>query len=181
MVITTKFSHDLFLDTGSTMALIAKDVVAKCQNTKGRRSIHTANRQPMSFVSTTNFKVRYDGQCSDIWALMTSQLDGDIFLGWCALQCLWIFPYNFPKTILTCNHSTRRRPTKPRWLERSSKPSKQNRRPLTLPYASQEFRTRRPNSLCRWGEGGGRDVTCLIFPSSAPPSSKFKLSLPSTK
>ena len=50
----------------------------------------------MSCEGTATFEVNYEGQKTEVVALVSSDLDDEVLLGWRALQRLKIIPENFP-------------------------------------------------------------------------------------
>merc|ERR1712218_268831 len=66
-----------------------------------KRSIRTANGNAMHCSGTVDFGVEYEGQRTDVRALVSRDLEVEILLGWRSLQRLHIIPEDFPRPI-TC-------------------------------------------------------------------------------
>ena len=104
MVIITedndRFQFGIIPDTGSTQGLIAENIVKKHNmivDPKKRRQIQAANGDPMHCSGAVDFGVEFEGQRTDVRALVSRDLVDEILLGWRALQRLQIIPEGFPK------------------------------------------------------------------------------------
>ena len=103
-----RFKFDIMPDTGSSQGLIAENVVKKHNmvvDRKNKRNIRTANGDSMHCSGAVDFGVEYEGQRTNVRALVSHDLENEILLGWRSLQRLRIIPEDFPKPI-TCRKTT---------------------------------------------------------------------------
>merc|ERR1712024_439768 len=99
-----RFKFDIMPDTGSTQGLIAENIVRQHKmvvNQKRRRNIQTANGDSMHCSGAVDFGVEFEGQRTDVRALVSRDLEDEILLGWRSLHRLHIIPEDLPRQI-TC-------------------------------------------------------------------------------
>ena len=65
-------------------------------NWRKKKQIWNASNELMSCEGTTTFQVNYEGQKTEVVALVSSDLDDEVLLGWRAVQRLKIIPEIFP-------------------------------------------------------------------------------------
>ena len=100
-----KFSKEVLPDTGCAQTIIAKDLVdSKCmevdQNLK--KKIVNASDEQMACEGTVSFGVKFEGVETDVAALVSSDLQDEILIGWRTLQRLGIISQNFPHVAKVC-------------------------------------------------------------------------------
>ena len=99
-----RFEFSIMPDTGSSQGLVAENIAIKHGmkvNPKRRRNIQVANGKSMHCSGTVDFGVEYEGQRTDVRALVSHDLNNEILLGWKALQRLSMISQEFPKPV-TC-------------------------------------------------------------------------------
>ena len=61
-----------------------------------------ADGQYMNCSGSVNFKIRYEGEETLVQSLISSDLHGEVLIGWKTLQRLGIIHNNFPHVIPKC-------------------------------------------------------------------------------
>ena len=107
-----KFFKEVLPDTGCSQTIIAKDLV--CTNNMAidrskKKNIKNASDERMACEGTVTFEVEFEGQKTDVVALVSSDLAGEVLLGWRALKRLKIIPEGFPHVSKTLESADTRR------------------------------------------------------------------------
>merc|ERR1712020_617137 len=90
---------DAFPDTGCQQSLIAEDLIGTCGlilETHKKKQIKAVDGGKVPCSGSTTFQVTYNGHTTNVLALVTPALNGEIILSWRALQRLGVIPKNFP-------------------------------------------------------------------------------------
>ena len=100
-----EFFKEVLPDTGSSQTIIAMNLVNANDmpvDKKKKRKIFNASDEPMACEGTVTFEVEYEGQKTNVAALVSSDLTNEVLLGWKALKRLKIIPDNFPHVSEIC-------------------------------------------------------------------------------
>ena len=93
------FTFEMCPDTGCTMTLISKDVVA-CQgmtvDTRSRKRVRAVNGQKLDNSWTVSFGIEYQGRTIEVEALFSSSIEGEVLLSWQILKKLGVINSSFP-------------------------------------------------------------------------------------
>ena len=104
-----KFSKEVLPDTGCSQTIISEDLAKSNKmavDKKKKKEILNASNERMSCEGTVSFEVKYEGQKTEVLALVSSDLADEILIGWRALQRLNIIPENFPHVIRSASASS---------------------------------------------------------------------------
>ena len=90
---------DTFPDTGCQQSLVSEDLMSACglqlDRTKKKR-IKAVDGGDVACIGSTSFQASYGGRTTDILALVTPALRGEVILSWRSLQRLGVVPKEFP-------------------------------------------------------------------------------------
>ena len=99
---TRPTTMEIFPDSGCQETLISEDLVGHLglildqQRKKQIKGIDGKTSVPC--LGSTSFRVTYDGQQTNVLALVTSSLSNEIVLSWRALQRLGVLPEDYPRS-----------------------------------------------------------------------------------
>ena len=81
------------------MTLISEDVAA-CQgmtvDTRSRKRVRAVNGQRLNNSGTVMFGIEYQGRTTEVEALVSSSIEGEVLLSWQVLQKLGVINSSFP-------------------------------------------------------------------------------------
>ena len=96
------FNHDVLPDTGCSQSLVSYDIVLANDmkvDEKKKKNIRNASDEPMFCHGSVIFGLEHQGISTQVEALVSSDLVGEVLLGWKTLRRLRIIPENFPNLI----------------------------------------------------------------------------------
>ena len=96
------FQHDVLPDTGCSQSIISYDIAYDNGiriDTRKKKTILNASDEPMLCNGTVTFNLSYYGHRTTVEALVSSDLDDEVLLGWQTLKRLHIIHEDFPKPI----------------------------------------------------------------------------------
>ena len=97
-----QFNHVVLPDTGCSQSIVAFDIVREHGmeiNPKKKKRILNASDEVMYCNGTVIFNVNYCGLWTTVEALVSSDLEDEVLLGWQTLKRLRIIPEFFPRPI----------------------------------------------------------------------------------
>ena len=100
----TPFLFDVFPDTGFYQSLMSLDLVFAygMYLDQGRiKKIKAVDGCQMKCCGSVSFQALYEGQTTDVLALVTPALQDEILLSWRTLQRLGVIPEDFPHCACT--------------------------------------------------------------------------------
>ena len=83
-----KFEFDVVPDTGCSQTIVGKEMADNnCMviDTSKKKGIRNASNGPMKCEGTTTFEVQYEGKTTTVEALVSSDMDDEMLMGWKAL------------------------------------------------------------------------------------------------
>merc|ERR1712020_519831 len=92
---------EVFPDSGCQESLVSGDLINSLGlvlDEKRKKRIRAVNGAKVSCLGSTSFQITYDGQTTNVLALVTTALSKEIVLSWRALQRLKVLPEDFPRT-----------------------------------------------------------------------------------
>ena len=95
---------EVFPDGGCQESLVSWDLVGPLGLVLDRRRktrIQAINGAKVTCLGSTKFQITYDGQTTNVLALVTTALSDEIVLSWRALQRLKVLPEDFPRAQTT--------------------------------------------------------------------------------
>ena len=98
-----QFNHMVLPDTGCSQSIVAFDVAKENGmeiNKSKRKRILNASDEIMHCNGSVTFNVKYCGLSTMVEALVSSDLENEVLLGWQTLKRLSIIPEDFPRPIL---------------------------------------------------------------------------------
>ena len=93
----------VFPDQGSSQSIISFDIAKRCDlriDYGKKKIIKDAQHNRMDCTGTTTFLAEYEGNSTEVMALVSKSITNECLLGWRALQRLKILPENFPHAIV---------------------------------------------------------------------------------
>ena len=96
------FEIIVFPDQGSSQSIISYDIANKYGfriDYRNKKAIHDAQHGKMDCTGSTDFEVEYEGNKTNVQALVSKSLEDECLLGWRALQRLNIIHEDFPHPI----------------------------------------------------------------------------------
>jgi hypothetical protein len=93
------FTFEMCPDTGCTMTLISEDVVARqglTVDTRSRKRVRAVNGQKLDNSGTVIFGIEFQGKATEVVALVSSSIEGEVLLSWQVLQKLGVIKSDFP-------------------------------------------------------------------------------------
>ena len=96
------FNHDVLPDTGCSQSLVSYDIVLANDmkvDEKKKKNIRNASDEPIFCHGSVIFGLEHQGISTQVEALVSSDLVGEVLLGWKTLRRLRIIPENFPNLI----------------------------------------------------------------------------------
>ena len=102
-------------DTGCTMTLIAENVVTRqgmTVNTRSKKRVRAVNGQRLNNSGMVTFGIEYQGQTTEVEALVSSSIEDEVLLSWQVLKKLGVIGSSFPNievkaaTTSTTSHPT---------------------------------------------------------------------------
>jgi hypothetical protein len=94
-----QFTFEMCPDTGCTMTLISEDVAARqglTMDTRSRKRVRAVNGQRLNNSGTVTFGIEYQGRTTEVEALVSSSIKGEVLLSWQVLQKLGVINNSFP-------------------------------------------------------------------------------------
>ena len=98
-----KFNIWVFPDQGSSQSIISFDIARRYNfriDYGKKKVIEDAQRNRMDCTGSTIFLAEYEGNSTEVMALVSKSITNECLLGWRALQRLKILPENFPHAIV---------------------------------------------------------------------------------
>ena len=95
---------EVFPDSGCQESLVSGDLISPLGlvlDQKRKKRIQAVNGARVSCLGSTSFQITYDGQTTNVLALVTTALSKEIVLSWRALQRLKVLPEDFPRAQTT--------------------------------------------------------------------------------
>merc|ERR1712020_802366 len=95
---------EVFPDSGCQESLVSGDLISPLGlvlDQKRKKRIRAVNGAKVSCLGSTSFQITYDGQTTNVLALVTTALSKEIVLSWRALQRLKVLPEDFPRAQTT--------------------------------------------------------------------------------
>jgi hypothetical protein len=93
------FTFEMCPDTGCTMTLISEDVAARqglTVDTRSQKKVRAVNGQRLNNSGTVTFGIEYQGRTTEVEALVSSSIEGEVLLSWQVLQQLGVINNFFP-------------------------------------------------------------------------------------
>ena len=81
------------------MTLISEDVVVRrglTVDTRSRKRVRAVNGQELDNSGTVTFGIEFPGKATEVIALVSSSIEGEVLLSWQVLQKLGVINSNFP-------------------------------------------------------------------------------------